>query len=119
MPGGSSGFNNAKLQTIPLALSGPDPMSFGAADIFSITLYARNACTGSGKSSGAARLWFNDAAASSRFSATIAGQTRDYVLRSGFALSTTVGAPKQSVDAAVGARCGSFVPLGTWRIVPQ
>ena len=117
--GGSSGFNNAKLHTIPLALSSLDPMSFGDADIFSITVYVRNACTGSGKSSVTARLWFNDVAANSRFGATIAGDDRDYFLRSGFTLSTTAGASRQSVDASSAGKCGPFVPLGTWRIVPQ
>jgi hypothetical protein len=117
VPGGSSGFNNANVQAVPLALSAPDPVSFGMADTLSIKLYARNACTGSGKSSGTARLWFNDAAANSRFDATLAERSRDYFLRSGFALSITLGASKQSVDATVGAKCGSFVPFGTWSIV--
>jgi hypothetical protein len=74
-------------------------------------------CTGSGKSSGTARLWFNDAAASSRFDATIAGTTRDYFLRTAFALTPGEGAIKQSLDAVVGPKCGAFVPFGTWTIV--
>jgi uncharacterized repeat protein (TIGR03803 family) len=116
--GGSSGFSNAKLHSIPLTLSALDPMAFGDADIFSITVYVRNACTGSGKNSFTARLWFNDVAANSRFEATIAEDNRDYLLRSGFTLSTTAGTSRQSVDASSGGKCGPFVPFGTWRIVP-
>ena len=85
VPGGSSGFHNAKLQSIPLALLGPDPVPFGIADTLNLKVSVRNACTGSGKNSGTARLWFNDAAASSRFDATIEGTVSNYFLRSGSA----------------------------------
>ena len=74
----------------------------------------RNACTGSGKNSGAARLWFNDSAANSRFDATI-GSPAIYYLRDGFSLATTPGpGPKKTIDVAAGAKCSPFKPFGTW-----
>lgn len=113
--GGSSGFNNARLSPIPLSLtSGQVGVSSG--DLLSIEVSIRNACTGSGKNSGSARLWFNDAGANSRFGATI-GSVDQYHLRDGGALTTTVGTgPRKSVDTAAGARCSPFKSVGTWGI---
>jgi len=81
----------------------------------SITLYVRNACTGSGKNSGRARLWFNDSAANSRFDATIGGNPRTYFLRDAFVLATSPGTgPKKTIDVAAGAKCSPYKTFGTW-----
>jgi hypothetical protein len=95
--GGSSGFNNATLSSIPLTLT--VPVAAHTGDTLRIDVLARNACSGSGKNSGTARLWYNgqpvDSGASrdagSRFDATIGGTSSDHFLRSGSALSTTAG----------------------------
>ncbi len=118
--GGSSGFNNAKLDAIPLTL--PAPVAVSTGDSLSIEVFARNACVGSGHNNGRARLWFNGQPtdtgaardAGSRFDATIAGSNSDYFLRSTSTLSTTAGASKVSADVAAGAKCSPFVSFGTW-----
>jgi hypothetical protein len=118
--GGSSGFNNAKLNVIPLTLTSPVPVSSGQT--FAIEVSARNACAGSGKNSGRARLWYNgqpiDSGATrdagSRFDATINGSTSDYFLRTGFALSQTASSARTFGDVAAGPKCGPFVSFGTW-----
>ncbi|HEX5133889.1 MAG TPA: hypothetical protein VFW81_00715, partial [Thermoanaerobaculia bacterium] len=110
--GGSSGFNNAKLDAIPLTLMAP--LNLAPGDTLSIQLLVRNACSLSGKNSGRARLWFNDAAANSRFDATI-DTTSDYYLRDAFALATTAGpGPKKTIDVQAGAKCSAYKPFGTW-----
>jgi hypothetical protein len=123
VPGGSSGFNNAILDTIPLALTGgPVPVSSG--NVLSVQVLVRNACIGSGHNSGRARLWYNGQPidtgssrdAGSRFDATIGGSNSNYYLRSGFTLDTTAGAAKTSRDVAAGAKCGPFVTFGTWNV---
>lgn len=112
-PGGSSGFGNAKLNTIAF-----DP--FSTVNIsqnaeLKIKLYVRNACVGSGHNSGVARLWYNDSAASSRFDATADANNSDYYLLDSFLLSTSPGSgPKQKVDVQSGAKCSPFKPFGTW-----
>jgi YVTN family beta-propeller protein len=113
--GGSSGFNNARLDVINLALA--DNPGFGQGDTFSIRLSVRIAATG--HRSGTARLWFNDTAANSHFTATIGSVTSDYFLRSGFALGATAGSgPKNTIyvfaDRAVGGN--PFKPFGTWSV---
>jgi len=112
VPGGSSGFNNAKQDTI--SLTPVEGATFQSGDAVSIKLYVRNACTGSSKNSGAARLWFNDSAANSRFDATI-GSPATYFLRDAFALATTPGlGPKKTIDVAAGAKCSLYKTFGTW-----
>lgn len=111
---GSSGFNNAKLDTINLALSGIPTVVTG--DTLSIRLSARIAAS-SGHRSGTARLWFNDASANSRFTAIVGETTNNYFQRSGFVLSTTAGpGPKNTIDVLVDrAVAGNpFKPFGTW-----
>ena len=106
VPGGSSGFNNAALRTINLALSGPAVEVF-PGDSVSFRLSVRIAAS-SGHVNGTARLWYNGAAidsgpsrdAGSRFNATI-GSGADYFLRDGFMLNTTAGTSKLSVDVKV------------------
>jgi hypothetical protein len=112
VPGGSSGFNNARQDTITLTpVAGT---TFQSGDTVSIKLYARNACSGSGKNSGRARLWYNDSAANSRFDATI-GSPKTYFLRDAFVLANTPGpGPKKTIDVAAGAKCSPYKTFGTW-----
>ncbi len=118
--GGSSGFNNAKLDTIPLTLSSFVEVVSG--DTLAIEVFARNACVGSGHNSGRARLWYNGKLidtgstrdAGTRFDATIDGINANWFLRTGNALSMTAGTAKASVDVQAGAKCSPFVSFGTW-----
>lgn len=102
------------LDTITLALSAPVKLCSG--DILSIRLSVRVAST-SGHVSGTARLWFNDAAANTRFGATVGGVTGDYFLLDGFALNVAVGTgPRRTIDVTVNRNVGGnpFKPFGTW-----
>jgi hypothetical protein len=118
--GGSSGFNNAKLNAIPLTLTASVPVA--SSDTLRIEVLVRNACSGSGKSSGTARLWYNgqptdsgaNRDAGTRFDATIGGINTNYFLRGNSVLSTTAGNFALFVDKTAGPRCSSFVPFGTW-----
>ena len=113
--GGSSGFNNAILRTIPLALSSSANCCGGT---FSIRLSVRIAAD-SGHRSGTARLWFNDAQANSGFGATIGGAANSYYLRDLLQLGTVVGSgPKKTSDVKVDRAVGGnpFKPFGTWSI---
>ena len=121
---GSSGFNNAKLNSIPLTVSAFADITAG--DTLSIKVFERNACAGSGKNSGTARLWFDGKAvdtgatrdAGSRFDATVGidQPSQDYFLRDGFQLDTTAGTSRKSIDKSAGARCSAFVEFGTWSL---
>ena len=114
--GGSSGFNNAVLYAIPLSGAAISALSPGD----SLELLVRNACSGSGKSSGTARLWFNGAKidtgaardAGSRLDPVTGSTTIDF-LRNGFTLGPA-GAARVFVDKAVGAKCGPFQSFGTF-----
>ena len=122
---GGSGFNNAILNTIPLGLTG------GAAVIpssaaFRLKVSARRTCFGGGHNSGSARLWYNGQPidtgsardAGTRFDATIDASTSDYFARENFALRTTAGSSKLSVDTFVNssAPCPGrpFTEIRTW-----
>jgi hypothetical protein len=118
VPGGSSGFNNAVLRTINLAL--PSAQDFCPGDMLSIRISARIAAS-SRHRSGTARLWFNDAAANSRFGATLGGAANTYFFLDGFVLGTAAGpGPKRTVDVLVDRAVGGnpFKPFGTWVIKP-
>jgi hypothetical protein len=121
--GGSSGFNNAKLRTVPLSFPST---AFSSGDSISIEVSVRNSCLGSSHNSGTARLWYNDAAANSRVDEPVAGTL---YLRQGTVLPLVLGvlgdgpATRKSLDVFVGARdlsCnGPYTPFGTWTgIVP-
>jgi len=111
--GGSSGFNNAKLDSIPLAL--PAAVGFLPGDSLSIRLLVRTACSGSGHSSGTARLWFNDAASDSHFDATVDDEEGEDYLLAGGVLGVSPGTgPKKTIDVPAGARCSAYKPFGTW-----
>jgi hypothetical protein len=114
---GSSGFNNAKLDTI--SFSSFSPTGFPAGSVLSLKLYVRNACSGSGHNSGTARLWYNDAAANSQFRATMGTGTATYFLINNFGLSLSTGSgPKQTIDVAAGAKCSAYKQFGIWSITP-
>jgi hypothetical protein len=114
-PGGSSGFNNAKLNTV--AFDAFSPVNIPQNAELKVKLYVRNACVGSGHNSGIARLWYNDSAANSRFDATVDANNSDYYLLDGFLLSTSPGpGPKKTIDVQSGAKCSPFKPFGTWSI---
>jgi hypothetical protein len=110
VPGGSSGFNNAHLVTIPLEGSdcGGYPTGF--------TLYVRVACT-SRHLSGTARLWYDDPNADSELEV----DESEFYLRTGFVLSPTPGpAPADTIDVLV-KKSGcptqptlNWKPFGTW-----
>jgi hypothetical protein len=80
----------------------------------SIKLLVRNACDGSEKKSGTARLWYGDGAADSRFGAPVAKLGRTYFLGKNFALLTTPGPDRKMIDVAAGTRCGTYKAFGTW-----
>ena len=110
--GGSSGFNNAKLRTFTLPAVPAGSLQSGA--LLSVTLLIRNACTGSGKNSGTARLWYNDAAANSRFEESVNVPMTHYLL-TGFLLGDMPGTgPKATVDVAAGSKCSAYKTFGTW-----
>lgn len=113
--GGSSGFNNALLRTINLAL--PAPVDVCPGDTLSMTLSVRIAANVAGHRSGTARLWFNDSAADSQFSTTIGGATNANFLLNGFSLGSVAGSgPKKTIDVFVDRAVGGnpFKPFGTW-----
>jgi N-acetylneuraminic acid mutarotase len=116
VPDGSSGFNNALLRTINLALSAP--VDIYSADTLSFRLSVRIAST-SGHRAGTARLWFNDSAANSHFGATVGGAQQSYYLDNGFLLSLSPGSgPRNTIDVTVDRAVGGnpFKPFGTWGI---
>jgi streptogramin lyase len=122
---GSSGFNGAILNTIPLSLTGGEVTVVPGGSL-SIQVSARRTCFGGGHTSGTARLWYSGKAvdsgasrdAGSRFDATIGNTTNDYFLRTGLALSTTPGSSRTFADVLLNsaALCPSrpFTSLGTW-----
>ncbi len=115
--GGSSGFNNAHLQTVPF--NSFSSVDFPSGTSLSLKVYARNACTGSGHNSGTARLWYNDSQANSQFGSTINGSAYTDYLLTGSVLGISAGSgPKATVDIAAGAKCSAFKSFGTWVITP-
>ena len=115
--GGSSGFNNAKLNTIPLNLLAP--VAWPQNSMLSIKLYVRNTCSGSTHNSGTARLWYNDNTANSQFGATISGVASNYYFVNGFTLSTSPGiGPKKTIDITAGSPCSPFKLFETWSVTP-
>lgn len=114
VPGGSSGFNNAKLRAISLALSSVGNLEGG--DTVCIRLSVRIATKVAGHRSGTARLWFNDAAANSRFDLRVGTFDAYVFLRDNFILGNLPGTVRKSVDVFVDKlRDGNaWKPFGTW-----
>lgn len=110
--GGSSGFNTAHLRSIPLTFM--NGISFLPNDTLSLKVLVRNACSGSGKNSGTARLWFGDNSANSRLDAAI-GSPASYYLVDDFGLTTLPGTgPRTKIDQAAGAKCSPYKSFGVW-----
>jgi hypothetical protein len=134
---GGPGFPNALLNTVDLALS-DGTVSLAPDDQLLFRVSVRTTCDDGpaagkakpGHPSGTVRLWYDGAPidsgprrnAGSRFDATVGGTTADYYLRAGFALSTTPGSARTSIDTFVDSSvpCPGrpFTPLGTWSITP-
>jgi parallel beta-helix repeat protein len=113
--GGSSGFNNAKLNSIPLSLL--DDVFIFPGDSVSVKVYVRNAAVGSGKNSGTARLWYNDAQANSRLDLAADEGTSIQYLLNGFVTGSSPGAgPKKTIDVAAGKKGSVFKLFGTWTV---
>lgn len=128
IPAGSSGFNNALLRAIPLALSdGSTEVADGA--VLAIRVAVRRTCaTTTGHASGVVRLWYNGQPidsgsgsardAGSRVAAIIDDETLNLFLRTGLALSETAGTARTFVDVPVTSAqvCPDrpYTPFGTW-----
>jgi hypothetical protein len=123
---GSSGFRNARLHTVPLAL---DAGPLDATGPLSARVSVRRTCRpGGGHASGGVRLWVgwrevdgaaeDEAHIASRFEATIDGIAASYFLRPDGTLGTEAGAPRRRVDVTVDSRSACpqrpFKPFGTW-----
>jgi len=127
-------FDRNMLNTINLALTGgPAPLFPG--DQLKMRVSARRTCSaGSQILSGTARLWYNGAAidkgsnadAGSRFSATIAGGSSEYKLRTDATgllfLSTAAGSSRtfinEFLDSSVPCPNRLFTAFGTWSTTP-
>lgn len=122
---GSSGFNNAILRAIPLALTA-GPVDFPVVATLEVKVSVRRTCSGGGHASGVARLWYNGQPtdsgakrdAGSRLDAVSDLVTVGHFLRGGVALSTTSGTSRQSIDVSVDTKqpCPNrtFKSFGTW-----
>jgi len=109
--GGSSGFNNAHQYTVNLWQVPGSILNPG--DTLNVVLYTRNACTGSGKNSGRARLWYNDSAANSQISVNL--DPSAFYLLNGFTLGAVVGqGPRMTIDVQAGAQCSAYKPFRSW-----
>ena len=125
MSAGSSGFNHAILNAIPLTLTG-GTVDFPAVATLEVKVSVRRTCSGGGHLSGIARLWYSghpvDSAAQrdagSRFGAISEGATANQFLRGGFALRTAPGTSRQSIDVSIDSTqpCPDrpFKAFGTW-----
>jgi len=126
---GSSGYNNARLTTIPLRLVDEPEFSLSGSAL-QLKLSVRRTCTGAGQLAGSVRLWYNGDAvdsgstrdAGTRFVATIGETSLTYFARPGQTLSTTAGTSRQPIDVAVDSKeacpARAFKPFGTWTSVP-
>ena len=112
--GGSSGFNNAHLYSIPVSVS--TPTTFTTGDTLSVRILVRNACSGSGHNSGTARLWYGDSGANSN-SSPIVTNAFSYFLDGANNLLTATGTTRQSANVAAGAKCSAYKSFGTWNFV--
>ena len=111
--GGSSGFNNAHLATIPV-----NNYVGSVGEAVSVTIWVRVSCA-SRHTSGTARLWWNDSAANSRVTESPGFGT--LYLTGANTLSPSVGSgPKMTKDVLV-KKTGcpeqpedNWKPFGTW-----
>ena len=114
--GGSSGFNNAVLRAIEIALSGDVPIVSGDTLAFRVSI--RIGATG--HRSGTVRLWYNDTQANSRLEFTLFGTPTTLYLRDGFTLQSTAAAvtstSKKTIDVFADRAVGGnpWKVVGTW-----
>jgi sugar lactone lactonase YvrE len=109
-----NGFGKARLVSIPLDPFAPVGLPAGSE--LKLTVSGRNACVGSGRNSGTARLWYNDDTVDSQVSATIDEVVTPYFLLENFLLGTNMGTHKENVDISAGAPCSPFKQFGTWTV---
>jgi alpha-tubulin suppressor-like RCC1 family protein len=125
---GGSGFDNAQLTTLALALQNR-PVALASNAQLSFRLSARRAClAGTGPRSGKVRLWYDrvprDTATNRNdqtgFGATIDGIARKFFTRLGFALSDTAGTDRASIDLTVNSSVACptrpYQEFGTWTL---
>ncbi len=116
--GGSSGFNNAKERAVSMTLTANPTIETG--DIICFVPSVRIATKVAGHRSGTARLWYNDAAADSRFDVRIGTLDVnlfliDFLGSDGLSLAPGTGPRKTSdvfVDKAVNGN--PWKPFGAW-----
>lgn len=126
---GSSGFNNALLNSVGMSMtSGPVDVPGGAQLAMRVSI--RRTCAGGvGHNAGMAREWYNGAAvdsgasrdAGTRVQLTLAGTGATYFLRNALALATVAGSARQTSDAqiqsTVACPARPFVSFSTWSVV--
>ena len=116
VPGGSSGFNNAVLRAIDIALANEVPIVSG--DSLAVRISIRIGATG--HRSGTARLWYNDTQANSRLEFTLYGTPTTLYLRDGFTLQSTAApvtsTSKKTIDVTADRAVGGnpWKVVGTW-----
>jgi DNA/RNA endonuclease G (NUC1) len=125
---GSSGFNNAVLQSIAMTLTA-GPVEVPRFGVVSLRLDARRTCSGGGHNSGLVREWYNGDAvdsgprrdAGSRVTATIGGHAAELFQRPLFLLLPNDGNVRTAVDVAVNSSVSCparpYVPFGVWSIM--
>jgi hypothetical protein len=127
---GSSGFNNALLQSVATSLSS-GPVEVPANAQLAVRISARRTCfAGGSHNSGRLSEWYNGQPvdtgstrdAGSRITLTLAGVPRDYFLRSASSLNTTAGSARQSADLTVNSASSCparpFALFGQWTVLP-
>jgi hypothetical protein len=126
---GSSGFNNAILNSV--AMSFPSGLEVTSGTQLALRVSVRRTCAAGGQNSGRLREWFDgqpidtgaNRDAGSRIALTIAGVTADYFLRAPLVLSTSAGASIDSVEVTVNssAACPTrpYSVLGVWSLILQ
>jgi hypothetical protein len=106
-PGGSSGFNNAHLATIPIT-----NYSGSVGDSVSVTIWVRASCL-SKHISGTARLWWNDHAANSGVEDSGFGSL--FLVGANGLNSTAGSGPKMSKDVLVKKSGCPEQPTANWK----
>ncbi|HSX08960.1 MAG TPA: hypothetical protein VLF93_02295 [Candidatus Saccharimonadales bacterium] len=115
--GSNVGPGGITEQTIPF--NSFTPVDFPSGSSLSIKVSARNACIGSGKNSGTAKLWYNTSSKNSNFGATVNTLSNTYYLLDNSTLGTAAGAgPLKSSTIQAGVQCSPFQSFGTWAITP-
>jgi len=115
--GSNVGPGGITQQTIPF--NSFTPVDFPSGSSLSVKVSARNACSGSGKNSGTANLWYNTNTNNSNFGATVDTNSSTYYLLANSILGTSAGSgPLKSSSVQAGAKCSPFQSFGTWTITP-